>query len=121
MAQAQNTFMPLFRAWLSTTDIAEQLYRAELAGSQDNLLATVDLAPMDEAETTLLGHMPTNPAEAACLLEVVRQNLADAGRSDGLDVQALQAVQGWLAKLALGEAEDDAPVARLLRQASKRG
>lgn len=113
--------MPLFRAWLTTNDIAEQLNRVELADSQDNLLANFDLAPMDEAEGILLAHTPTSPTEAACLLEVVRQNIMDAGRSDGLDIQALEAIQGWLAKLALGEAEDDAPVARLLRQASRRG
>lgn len=121
IAQAQNTFMPLFRAWLSTTEIAEQLYRAELAGSQDNLLATIDLSSMEAAENALLTHAPTTATEAACLLEVVRQNLGDAGRSDGLDVQALKAVQGWLAQLALGEAEDDAPVVRMLRQASRHG
>ena len=120
IAQAQNTFMPLFRAWLTTNDIAEQLHRAELADSQDNLLANLDLAPMDEAESALLSHTPTSLTEAACLLEVVRQNMADAGRSDGLDVQALEAIQGWLAKLALSEAGEAAPVVRLLRQASQR-
>ncbi|WP_312404493.1 hypothetical protein [Brevundimonas sp.] len=50
------------------------------------------------------------------MLEVVRQNMVDAGRSDGLDLRALTAVQRWLADHSTGEA-DDQPVERLLRQA----
>lgn len=57
---------------------------------------------MVEAEAQLLSHAPANATEAACLLEIVRQNIADAGRSDSLDIRALEAVQSWLADLAVG-------------------
>lgn len=113
--QPLKTFMPLFRSWFDTTRLADKLGGAGLSGSEDKLLADLDLGPMVEAETSLLNHQPANAAEAACLLEVVRQNIADAGRSDGLDLRAIVAVQTWLADASVG-ARGGEPVERVLRQ-----
>ena len=106
-------FLPLFRSWFDTAAMAEKV---GVSGSPENLLAELDLGPMVEAEPRLLNHTPVSAAEAACMLEVVRQNMVDAGRSDGLDLRALTAVQRWLADHSTGAA-DDQPVERLLRQA----
>ena len=56
----------------------------------------------------------SSATEAACLLEIVRQNIADSGRSDSLDARALEAVQIWLADFAVG-AGQGAAVNRLLQ------
>lgn len=101
-AQSLANFMPLFRSWFETAHIADKLGVSSLASSGENLLAELDLGPMVEAEARLLNHAPSSATEAACLLEIVRQNIADAGRSDSLDTQALEAVQSWLADLAVG-------------------
>ena len=69
---------------------------------------------MVEAEARLLKHAPSSATEAACLLEIVRQNIADSGRSDSLDARALEAVQIWLADFAVG-AGQGAAVNRLLQ------
>lgn len=96
--------MPLFRSWFQTANIADRLGVSGLASDDANLLAELDLGPMVEAEARLLSHAPSSAAEAACLLEIVRQNIGDAGRSDSLDTRALEAVQSWLADLAVGGA-----------------
>lgn len=107
-------FMPLFRSWFATARIADSVGAAGLAGAEDNLLVDLDLGPMVEAETRLLNHRPSSAAEAACLLEIVRQNIADAGRTDSLDARALEAVQTWLADLTIGDGQG-AAVERLLQ------
>lgn len=114
--QTLTGFLPLFRSWFDTASMANKLGAAGLAGSPDNILAELDLGPMVEAETSLLNHAPSNAVEAACLLEVVRQNMADAGRSDGLDLRAIAAVQQWLADASIGVTGGQ-PIERLLRQA----
>jgi len=114
--QSLKGFLPLFRSWFDTTILADKIGAAGLAASEDNLLAEFDLGPMVEAETSLLNHAPSNAIEAACLLEVVRQNIADAGRSDGLDLRAISAVQAWLAEVGT-DLTGGQPIERLLRQA----
>ena len=114
--QPLKAFLPLFRSWFDTASLADKVGVAGLEGSPQNLLAELDLGPMVEAETSLLNHAPSNAVEAACLLEVVRQNIADAGRSDGLDLRAIAAVQQWLADAPTG-ATGAQSVERLLRQA----
>lgn len=101
-ASTAPAFMPLFRSWFETARIADTLGAAGVAASDDNLLAELDLGPMVEAEARLLKHAPSSATEAACLLEIVRQNIADSGRSDSLDARALEAVQIWLADFAVG-------------------
>lgn len=117
-AQSLKGFVPLFRSWFDTSLLADKIGAAALEDSDDNLLAEFDLGPMVEAETSLLNHAPSNATEAALLLEVVRQNIADAGRSDGLDIRAITAVQTWLADVATGLTGGQ-PVERLLRQATQ--
>lgn len=114
--QSVRAFLPLFRSWFDTASLADKIGAAGLEGSSDNILAELDLGPMVEAETTLLNHAPSSAVEAACLLEVVRQNMADAGRSDGLDIRAIAAVQQWLAD-ASTDISGDRSVESLLRQA----
>ena len=87
---------------VETARIADTLGAAGVAASDDNLLAELDLGPMVEAKARLLKHAPSSATEAACLLEIVRQNIADSGRSDSLDARALEAVQIWLADFAVG-------------------
>lgn len=113
IAQTAGDFLALFRSWFDTAAMAEKV---GLSGSSDNLLAELDLGPMVEAERRLLNHTPVDTVEAACMLEVVRQNMGDGGRSDGLDLRALTAVQRLLAD-GSGAQADDQPVERLLRQA----
>ena len=115
ITQPAKSFLPLFRSWFDTATLADKVGGVGLEGSTQNLLAELDLGPMVEAETSLLNHAPSSAVEAVCLLEVVRQNMADAGRSDGLDVRAILAVQQWLANGSAGSAGNDA-VERLLRQ-----
>ena len=120
--QTSNAFMPLFRSWLETTNLAKQVGSQALSASGENLLVELDLAPMEEAETTLLDHAPKTAVEAVCMIEIIRQSLSDAGRSDGRDMRALEAIQSWLAATAL-----DAPsggrdeVEQLLKSVSNRG
>lgn len=111
IAEFKQGFMPLFRAWFDAAVLAEKV---GVAGSPDNLLE-MDLGPMVESEPRLLTHTPANAGEAACMLEVVRQNMVDAGRSDGLDLRALTAVQTWLVEQSGGEGGDQA-IERLLGQ-----
>ncbi|WP_404416790.1 hypothetical protein [Brevundimonas vesicularis] len=114
--QSTGDFLPLFRSWFDTASLADTIGAAGLEGSSDNILAELDLGPMVDAETSLLNHAPSSAVEAACLLEVVRQNMADAGRSDGLDIRAITAVQQWLAN-ASTDSTGDRSVESLLRQA----
>ncbi|WP_395942799.1 hypothetical protein [Brevundimonas sp.] len=113
-AQALTNFMPLFRSWFETATMAAKVGASGLTACGDNLLAELDLGPMVDAETQLLNHAPASATEAACLLEIVRQNIADSGRSDSLDVRALEAVQTWLADLTVGGGAGQA-VDRLLQ------
>jgi hypothetical protein len=113
-AQSLANFLPLFRSWWETAHLADKLGGSSLASSGDNLLAELDLGPMVEAEARLLSHAPSSATEAACLLEIVRQNIADAGRSDSLDTQALEAVQSWLADITVGRGAGPA-IERLLQ------
>ncbi len=106
--------MPLFRSWFETAALADKVGATGLTASGDNLLAELDLGPMVDAEARLLNHAPSSATEAACLLEIVRQNIADAGRSDSLDLHALEAVQTWLAGLTIGDGAGRA-VERLLQ------
>lgn len=113
-AQALTNFMPLFRSWFETSAMADRVGATGLSGSSDNLLAELDLGPMVSAEAQLLNHIPASATEAACLLEIIRQNIADSGRSDSLDLHALTAVQAWLTDLAVGAGSGQA-VERLLQ------
>lgn len=90
-------FMPLFRSWFATSTLAHQMSSRASTEAQDAVLMDIDLTPMVDAETVLLTHKPDSFDEAVCLLEVIRQNLTDAGRSDGLEVRAISTLQEWLA------------------------
>lgn len=120
-SQTANAFMPLFRSWLETANLAQQVGSQSLSASGENLLVELDLAPMEAAETTLLDHAPSTAVEAVCMIEIIRQGLADAGRSDGRDMRALAAIQSWLAATALDAPSDRRDeVERLLKSVSNR-
>lgn len=119
-AKTQSEFLPLFGAWFDTANLAQAAGAQALAASDGNLLVDLDLSAMVEAETTLLAHRPSSATEAACLLEIIRQNIADSGRSDGMDVRALSAVQAWLAA-QIAESATSNGVERLLKEARARG
>lgn len=119
-AKVQSDFLPLFGAWFDTANLAQSADAQALASDAGNLLADLDLSAMVEAETTLLSHTPSSATEAACLLEIIRQNIADSGRSDGMDVRALGAVQAWLASQTSADATLNG-VDRLLHEARARG
>ena len=91
--QAPQAFLPLFRSWLETANLAKQVGSPSLSASGENLLVELDLAPMEAAEATLLDHAPTSAVEAVCMIEIIRQSLSDAGRSDGRDMRALDAIR----------------------------
>ena len=119
--QAATAFMPLFRSWLETANLAQQVGSQSLSASGENLLVELDLAPMEAAETTLLDHAPSTAIEAVCLFEIIRQSLADAGRSDGRDMRALNAIQSWLAGTELDAPSDRRDeVEQLLKSVSNR-
>lgn len=118
--QTAGGFMPLFRSWLETADLANQVGSQSLSASGSNMLVELDLAPMEAAETTLLDHAPTSAAEAVCMIEIIRQSLSDAGRSDGRDLRALDAIQSWLAGAALDGGDHRDGVEQLLKSASNR-
>jgi hypothetical protein len=118
--QTSNSFMPLFRAWLETANLAKQVGSQGLSTSGENLLVELDLAPMEAAETTLLDHAPKTAVEAVCMIEIIRQNLSDAGRSDGRDMRALDAIQSWLAGAALDASDHRDEVEQLLTSVSNR-
>lgn len=119
--QATTAFMPLFRSWLETANLAHQVGSQSLSASGENLLVELDLAPMEAAETTLLDHAPSTAVEAVCMIEIIRQSLVDAGRSDGRDMRALEAIQSWLAGTALEASSDRRyDVEQLLKSVSNR-
>lgn len=118
--QTTPAFMSLFRSWLETANLAKQVGSSSLSASGENLLVELDLAPMEAAETTLLNHAPTSAVEAVCMIEIIRQSLSDAGRSDGRDARALDAIQSWLAGAALEGADHRDEVEQLLKSASNR-
>ena len=120
-SQTATAFMPLFRSWLETANLAQQVGSQSLSASGENLLVELDLAPMEAAETTLLDHAPSTAVEAVCMIEIIRQSLADAGRSDGRDMRALAAIQSWLAGTALDAPSDRRDeVEQLLKSVSNR-
>lgn len=61
---------------------------------------------LEDAERVILAHMPTSLADAATMLEVVMEQRGD-GRSDGLDLRAIERIVSLLRK---GEAVDRLPV-----------
>jgi len=56
-----------------------------------------DFATLENAERVILAHMPTSLADAATMLEVVMEQRGD-GRSDGLDLRAMERVVTLLRK-----------------------
>lgn len=64
----------------------------ETPGVQDRL---------DSAETFLLEAEPSDLAEAIVQIEVAQHNLIDGGRSDGLDLEALDTALSLLRRLVL--------------------
>lgn len=50
---------------------------------------------LEDAERVILAHRPTSLAEAATMLEVVMEQRGD-GRSDGLDLRALERIVSLL-------------------------
>ena len=120
--QTANAFMPLFRSWLETSNLANQVGGQALSSSAENLLVELDLAPMEAAEETLLDHALRTAVEAICMIEIIRQSLSDAGRSDGRDRRALDAIQSWLAGTTAGDAtERRDEVDQLLESVRNRG
>lgn len=54
-----------------------------------------DFAALETAERIILAHRPTSLDEAASMLEVVMEQRGD-GRSDGLDLQAMERIVSLL-------------------------
>lgn len=54
-----------------------------------------DFATLENAERVILAHMPTSLADAATMLEVVMEQRGD-GRSDGLDLRAIERIVSLL-------------------------
>ncbi|KQY96563.1 hypothetical protein [Brevundimonas sp. Root1423] len=54
-----------------------------------------DFATLENAERVILAHKPTSLADAASMLEVVMEQRGD-GRSDGLDLRAIEHVVSLL-------------------------
>lgn len=54
-----------------------------------------EFAMLESAERVILGHRPTSLADAATMLEVVMEQRGD-GRSDGLDLRAIERVVSLL-------------------------
>ena len=54
-----------------------------------------DFDTLENAERVILTHMPTSLAEAANMLEVVMEQRGD-GRSDGLDLRAIERIVSLL-------------------------
>lgn len=60
-----------------------------------------DFATLENAERVILAHSPGSLAEAASMLEVVMEQRGD-GRSDGLDLRALERIVSLLRNGAAG-------------------
>lgn len=54
-----------------------------------------EFSTLENAERVILAHMPTSLADAATMLEVVMEQRGD-GRSDGLDLRAIERVVSLL-------------------------
>lgn len=54
-----------------------------------------EFATLENAERVILAHMPTSLADAATMLEVVMEQRGD-GRSDGLDLRAIERIVSLL-------------------------
>lgn len=54
-----------------------------------------DFATLENAERVILAHKPTSLADAASMLEVVMEQRGD-GRSDGLDLRAIEHIVSLL-------------------------
>lgn len=63
-----------------------------------------EFATLEDAERVILAHMPTSLADAATMLEVVMEQRGD-GRSDGLDLRAIERIVSLLRKGA-GDVRD---------------
>lgn len=85
-----DDFTPKALAWLAQ---AEAEPPAGLTSAQEDAAA----AAFDDLTQTLLSRRPANAWEAVVMIEVVKAEADNGGRSDGLDVQALARVQDWLA------------------------
>lgn len=62
-----------------------------------------DFATLENAERVILEHTPTSLADAATMLEVVMEQRGD-GRSDGLDLTAIERVVSLLRSGPAGDA-----------------
>jgi hypothetical protein len=60
-----------------------------------------DFDTLENAERVILDHRPTSLAEAANMLEVVMEQRGD-GRSDGLDLRAIERIVSLLRKGSVG-------------------
>lgn len=58
-----------------------------------------DFTTLEHAERVILAHRPTSFADAASMLEVVMEQRGD-GRSDGLDLRAIERVVSMLRNTA---------------------
>lgn len=58
-----------------------------------------DFATLENAERVILAHRPTSFSDAATMLEVVMEQRGD-GRSDGLDLRAIERVVSLLRNTA---------------------
>ncbi len=75
---------------------AIQLWEATRQTTTDD-----DFDTLENAERVILAHRPTSLAEAANMLEVVMEQRGD-GRSDGLDLRAIERIVSLLRNGAAG-------------------
>lgn len=61
-----------------------------------------EFVTLEDAERVILAHTPTSLADAATMLEVVMEQRGD-GRSDGLDLRAIERVVSLLRSGGTGE------------------
>jgi hypothetical protein len=61
-----------------------------------------DFTTLENAERVILAHKPTSLADAASMLEVVMEQRGD-GRSDGLDLRAIERVVSLLRNGGAGD------------------
>ena len=62
-----------------------------------------EFVTLEDAERVILAHVPTSLADAATMLEVVMEQRGD-GRSDGLDLRAIERVVSLLRSGGAGDA-----------------
>jgi hypothetical protein len=58
-------------------------------------VSDAEFVTLEDAERVILAHIPTSLADAATMLEVVMEQRGD-GRSDGLDLRAIERVVSLL-------------------------